>query len=154
MREKGGNSLHASVRGLVWIPSIHIKCEVTCITSQFRDRDRRIPKLQWLASLAKMVTSVFRGRPCLKGIRQRMIEYTHYPLQGGPLYAHLWICLAIHTHAQNCTMKKYFISLINNDKNTFIFEKVLLHIGSRQLLERKFNYWSPSSFGLWFQSVL
>ena len=42
---------------------------------KYGSRGRQILKAGSPASLAKMVTSVFRGRPCLKGIRQNRLEH-------------------------------------------------------------------------------
>lgn len=49
----------------------------------FGSTDRRISRVQWLVSLARMMTSRFGERPCLslKGIRQQqVIKHTQCPL--------------------------------------------------------------------------
>lgn len=80
----GVGAMAESVKCLSWkhndlssIPSIHIKTgwSNTCLWSQYwKGWDRQIPRAWWPISLAKLVSSKFSDRCCLKKIKWSVIE--------------------------------------------------------------------------------
>lgn len=119
--KKPGTKVHMSET-----PVLRRRCQADSLefigSSAVEVESGRFPGVHWLASQTNSMSSGFSERPCLKGVRLRVMERTFNtlfrpPVRHRPLWAFVptYVCAHTHTHTYYIQTTQHICTIFKKD---------------------------------------